>query len=156
MTLREDSDFYCLLWIGMILMGSYYFNIVYLSLTQMNYLSNVLVVLPSIIVVPLVLIILLVGYLRPSRGRIKANMLALAVVVVVLFYAIPVVYLPAEPIGGLYLVCWGVSASLLVAGSLSIRVSAAQSTMEPMLDVTSLRYPPSSGESAESSEISDS
>lgn len=140
----------------MILMGSYYFNIVYLSLTQINYLSNVLIVLPSIIVAPLVLIVLFVGYLRPSRGRIKSNMLALAVVVIILFYTIPVVYFPTAPIGGLYLVCWGVSASLLVAGSLSFRVSAEQSTMESMLDVTSLRYPPSSGETTEPSETSDS
>ncbi len=138
----------------MILMGSYYFNIFYLSLTQVGYLANVAPTLPSVLAAPLLLVFLFVGYLRPSRGRIKANMLALAIVVIVLFYAIPVVYFPAESIGGLYLVCWGTSAALLVAGSLSIRVPYSLSVRDPILDVAALRYPPE--EVSETTTTSDS
>ncbi|NWF95865.1 MAG: hypothetical protein HXY34_06950 [Candidatus Thorarchaeota archaeon] len=141
MSLREDTEFYCLLWLGMVTLGSYYFNVFYLSATSSTYLSAIGSLLPVLLGAPLMLVFLFVGYLKPARGRIKMNMLALAVIVMV-FYAIMIAGEPTGQAGGMYTAFWGAGSSLLVAGALAIRPSLTESTSRGMLDVSKLKYPP--------------
>ncbi len=134
MVLREDPESYCLLWLGMLALGSYYFSLLYHSMV------GPLVFAPtdsSIIVIgPLVMIVLFVGYLKPRRSHMKIVSLACGIVVAFMYTLI------SSRVDGFMLSSWGIGSSLLVAGSISIMPSVTESTSPGMLDTKSLKYPP--------------
>ncbi len=141
-TVREDSDFYCLLWLGIALLSGYYFNIGYLGLTVPLYLSTMQPYLLQLVGCPLILVMVSVSYLRPSRGRYKPLVFALAIVVCVYFY---IVVNSLPPVAGitsdaLFLLSWGIGSALLVASGFSIMPGRAETTSPGILDVGSLKY----------------
>ena len=141
-TLREDSDFYCLLWLGIALLSAYYFNIGYLGLTVPLYLSTMQPYLLQLLGCPLILVVVFVSYLKPSRARYKPLVFALAIVVCVYFY---IVVNSLPPIAGitsdsLFLLSWGIGSALLVASGFSIMPSRSEITSPGILDVGSLKY----------------
>ena len=149
MTLREDNGPYCLTWIGLLLMGSYYAHFAYLLYTIPSAAaaffaaSNfgfmlVLLVLPPVMVFPFV------GYLRPSHGKAKMTMLGPSVIAGVFFVIIAnLVSLNTDILGNLLVFsAWGIGSALLTAGGLSIAQSYEASTTPGMLDVSSLHYGP--------------
>jgi len=141
-TLREDSDFYCLLWLGVALLSAYYFNIGYLGLTIPLYLSTVQVYLLPLVGCPLILVVVFVSYLSPSRGRYKPVAFALAIVVSLYFY---IVVSSLPPVAGitsdtLFLLSWGIGSALLVASGFSIMPGRSETTSPGILDVGSLKY----------------
>lgn len=141
-TLREDSDFYCLLWLGIALLSAYYFNIGYLGFTVSLYLSAMQSYLLQLIGCPLVLVVVFFSYLRPARGKYKPVVFALAIVVSVYFYIV-VSSLPLVPgitSDALFLLSWGIGSALLVASGLSIVQTSSEATSPGILDVRSLKY----------------
>lgn len=141
-TLREDSDFYCLLWLGIALLSAYYFNIGYLGFTVPLYLSAMQSYMLQWIGCPLILVAIFFSYLRPARGRYKPVVFALAIVVSVYFYIVvsplpPVVAITSD---ALFLLSWGIGSALLVASAFSIRPTRSEATSPGILDVGSLKY----------------
>jgi hypothetical protein len=141
-TFREDSDFYCLLWLGIALLSAYYFNIGYLGFTVPLYLSTMQSYLLQLIGCPLILVVVFLSYLRPSRGRQKPVVFALAIVVSVYFYIVvsslpPIVGITSD---ALFLLSWGIGSALLVASGFSIMPSRSEITSPGILDVGSLKY----------------
>jgi len=145
MKLREDSDPYCGLWIGMLLLGAYYFNFFYFSVEILQAFpaqSTVLMILP------LLQIFFFIGYLKPDRSRAKATMLAIAVSISIIL-AIFTMSIPEQYNGGFYLAVWATGAALIVAGGFSIMHSIDEASTPGILDVSSLHYGPPPEEAAE-------
>jgi hypothetical protein len=141
-TLREDSDSYCLLWTGIALFSAYYFNVFYLALSLPGYIDAVRNYLGQMLLFPVILVVLLFSYMKSSRGRYRPPLLALALLVS-LFYVLTASFLPE--IAGvntdwLFLSSWGIVSALLVAGGFSIMPSKRDIVSPGILDVASLRY----------------
>jgi hypothetical protein len=151
MKLREDSDPYCGLWIGMLLLGGYYFNFFYFS-------TGILAAFPlqslTLMVLPLLQIFFFIGYLRPDRGRAKATMLAIAVslTIILAVFTLPI---PEQFNGGLYLAMWATGGALITAGGFSVMHSMEESTTPGILDVSSLHYGPPPAEEEEEEDESE-
>ena len=154
MALREDNGPYCLIWIGVLLMGAYYANFAYMIWTSPSAsasffaVSNFFFMLLLMILPPL-MVILFTGYLRPSRGKAKMAMLGPSVMAGLFFVIIAnVVSLNTDILGNLIMFsAWGIGSSLLTAGGFSIIQSFDQGTSSGMLDVSSLYYGPPKEES---------
>ncbi|MEM2143224.1 MAG: hypothetical protein QXQ81_08215 [Candidatus Thorarchaeota archaeon] len=143
MTLREDPESYCLLWLGMMFLAPYYVHAIHILPAAATLLPVTIfgVVAQSLLLGPPLMIIFLFGYLKPRRGRMKQISLSLAVATGAL-YTIVLGLIPVGLTGGLMLPFWGTGASILVAGAASIYPSSSESSMEPLLDTHALRYPP--------------
>ncbi|RDE11928.1 MAG: hypothetical protein C4K49_11000 [Candidatus Thorarchaeota archaeon] len=142
MSLREDSDPYCMLWIGVALFAAYYFNFAYLGLTVTGYLSAIAAYLPILLVLPIVIVFLFTGYLKPRRGRYRPTVLALSIFAS-LFYFIIASTLPqvgSVAHDSVFLSFWVIGGAILIAGAFSEMPSLAESTSPGMLDVSSLQY----------------
>jgi len=141
-TLREDSDFYCVLWLGIALLGAYYFNTLYLMATLPEYLSAVLPYYLQLEGLPLLLVVLFFIYLRSSRGRYRPGILALSFVMS-LYFILVVTRLP-EVAGvnsdWLFLSSWGIGSALLVAGAFSMMPRKSETVSPGIMDVSSLKY----------------
>ncbi len=141
MKLREDSDPYCMLWVGVLLLGAYYFNFLYRSYTLAGYITTMTPYLMPLTVIPLVLVVTLIGYLRPARSRVKPTMLALSAVLG-LFIVVFSLLVPPDMGGGVFLASWGIGAALLTAGGFSIMHPLEDSVTPGMMDVSALHYGP--------------
>ena len=145
MALREDSDWYCLLWLGIVILSAYYFSFFYFSMTVTIFLPMMLssysVNLTMLLLLPPILIFFFVGYLRPERSKAKPTVLAIGVTAALL-YTIFAISLDSAFGGGLYLAIWGIGSSLLVAGALSISQPLDENISPGILDVSSLHYGP--------------
>ncbi|MFX1367897.1 MAG: hypothetical protein ACFFAY_04795, partial [Promethearchaeota archaeon] len=81
MKLREDSDQYCMILIGTIIMSAYIFDL----LLSMIANSAMALHFPFLAGGPLIMVFFLVGYLKPKRSKIKVNMLSMAIVIGLLY-----------------------------------------------------------------------
>ena len=138
--LREDSDFYCVIWLGIAVLAAYYFSFGYGLLTGQYTLTAFLdSTLAPVLGLPPVILFFLYGYLRPPRGRIKTTMLSLAVVAS-LFFVILCYSLPSQIGGGLGLAVWGIMGALLTTGGFATIHPLDESVTPGLLDVSKLHY----------------
>ncbi len=147
MSLREDSDQYCLTWLGLMLLGAFYFQFAYIILTQPAYVpafAGNFVYILLLMALPLAMVFFFTGYLRPARGKAKRAALGPAMVSALFFVIITyLMSLGTDMLGNvLYFSAWGIGSSLLTAGGLSILQSEEMGTTRGMLDVSSLHYGP--------------
>ncbi len=139
MHLREDTDYYCMVWLGMAILGAFYFSFGYLWLTGTITLNILTAVLLPVLGLPPVMVFLYVGYLRPVRGKAKTTMFGFSVVAS-LFYAIFSMSVPAEWGGGLGLVFWGIIGALVTAGGLAMIPPLEDAVTPGLLDYSRLSY----------------
>ncbi|TFH11810.1 MAG: hypothetical protein E4H14_00230 [Candidatus Thorarchaeota archaeon] len=148
MSLREDNGPYCLVWLGMLLMGAYYTNFAYLIYTSppaaASFFALFIPFMLLLLILPPVMTFLFTGYLRPTRGKAKMTMFSLSVVTGLFFVIFAnLVSLSTDMLGNLLVFSsWGIGSAILTAGGFSIAQSYAQSTSLGMLDVSSLHYGP--------------
>jgi len=149
MSLREDNGPYCLIWMGVLLMGAYYANFAYMIWTSPTAAASFFAVsnfffMLLLMILPPVMVIMFTGYLRPSRGKAKMAMLGPSVIAGLFFVIIAnVVSLNTDILGNLVMFsAWGIGSSLLTAGGFSIIQSFEAGTSPGMLDVSSLHYGP--------------
>ncbi len=144
MKLREDSDPYCLLWVGVLVLVAYLFNFL------LTYDSATIITLSlPILGLPLLLTLTLIGYLKPEKGKAKPNMLALSVVFAIFYLIITVAMYDLFNdwsfegfIEALGFSSWGIGSAILTAGGLSILQPHEQSIQGGLLDLDTLHYPP--------------
>lgn len=147
MSLREDNGPYCLIWLGVLLLGAYYTNFAYMiwisTVAAAAFFGNFGFIL-VLIILPPVMVFLFTGYLRPTRGRGKMLMLGPSVLAGVFFVIFAsLVSLNTDILGNLLIFSsWGIGSAILTAGGFSIVQSYEQSTSPGMLDVSSLHYGP--------------
>ncbi|MBD3404771.1 MAG: hypothetical protein GF411_01390 [Candidatus Lokiarchaeota archaeon] len=146
MKLREDSESYCILWLGVLLLSTYFFNFLYLEVTNPGYILERFPFLAWLLSAPLILIFSLGGYLKPERSKIKPTMLAISGVIATMMF---IVVLLMPPLDGtvtfsdaLFLVSWGVGGALFIAAGFSIMPTLEESTTSGMLQEDASRYPP--------------
>ena len=154
MALREDNGPYCLVWLGMLLLGAYYTNFAYQIYINSNaagaFFGNFGFMIGLIILPPL-MVFFFTGYLRPTRGKAKMTMLGpsvfLGLLYVLLTYSVSL--MPAVEFiisNSLVFSAWGIGSAILTAGGFAIVQSSEQSTSPGMLDVSSLHYGPPKAE----------
>jgi len=153
MSLREDSDQYCLVWVGLLLLGAYYANFAYLIWTSTSAAAAFFAVtnffyMMLLLAFPPIMVLLFTGYLRPARGKAKMSMLGPSVISALFFVIISsLVSANTDILGDLiFFSAWGIGGALLTAGGLSIMQTLQQSTTRGILDVSSLHYGPSKPE----------
>jgi hypothetical protein len=152
MSLREDNGPYCLVWLGMLLMGAYYTNFAYLIYTSpsaaASFFALFIPFMLLLLILPPVMTFLFTGYLRPTRGKAKMSMFSFSVVAGLFFVIFAnVVSLSTDMLGNLLIFSsWGIGSAILTAGGFSIVQSYGQSTSPGMLDVSSLHYGPPKAE----------
>ncbi|MGY5875390.1 MAG: hypothetical protein RTU30_06570 [Candidatus Thorarchaeota archaeon] len=145
MTLREDGEPYCFLWVGVLILGSYFFSFIFLSYDIPGYFDSMLVFLLPLVVFPLLLVFTFIGFLRPVKSKAKPTMLALSIVLALFFWILTItmetlsILSPGEGIG---ITIWGVGGALLTAAGFSIMHSLEESTTDGILDVSALHYGP--------------
>lgn len=141
MTLREDTDQYCVPWLGFMLLAAYYFHfMLYLPITDPAYVNAILAEAGAfagtslILLLPLVMAFFFLGYLRPARGRRKAPALGLSV-----FAALIYVMISFQVGGGVFLATWGVGAPLLLAGGFALQHSPEERVTPGIMDVAAIQ-----------------
>lgn len=145
MTLREDSDPYCLTWTGFLLLGSYYANFGYMIWTDVSarvtFSANALS-MTILLILPIVMIIFFVGYLRPSHGKAKMSMLGPSVLAALFFIIISYQVSTASDILGnlTFFSAWGIGSALITAGGFATMQSLKKSVTHGILDIASLHY----------------
>jgi hypothetical protein len=149
-TLRQDSDPYCLLLLGLVVLSSYVFNYFYVAISYP--ISWILIAEYFIFVagIPLLLVFFLVGYFRPEKGKAKNTSMSISVVVAFFFVvftyffadALYVVLSMAPDNTGFYYTIWGLGGSILTAAGFSIMHTREESTSPGILDTSALRYGP--------------
>lgn len=156
MTLREDNGPYCLVWLGMLLLGAFYMSFVYAIITDTAAAAQIFnpsnfFLLSILWVLPPVMTFLFTGYLRPTRGKAKMTMLGPSVLAGLFFFIIAFVLSGSSTLIENLLVfsAWGIGSAVLTAGGFSIAQSYEQSTSRGMLDVSSLHYGPPKEEEVE-------
>ncbi len=149
MQLREDSDPYCLLWTGLLLIGSYYANFGYMIWTNASAAADFFAVgtvfyMLLLLLFPPLMVLLFTGYLRPSHGKAKMSMLGPSVIAALFFVIISSLVSQNTSILGnlVFFSGWGIGSSILIAGGLSNMQTAEQSSTSGILDVSSLHYGP--------------
>lgn len=137
--LREDTDFYCAIWLGVAVLGAFYFNFVYMLLMDIITLSSIFTTLAPILGLPLVLAFFFYGYLHPAHGKTKYAMGFLSVVTA-FFYFLQANLLPADLGGGLQLAVWGIGGAFLTGMGFSIMPPLEESMSPGRLDLSALPY----------------
>jgi hypothetical protein len=134
MKLREDSDQYCMLLIGTIILSAYVFDILLAVATD----TAMALHLPFLVGGPLVMVFFLIGYFRPKRGRIKVNMLSIAIVIGVLYTIYVLV-----PFGSdIIYASWGMGGAILLAGGFSMLDPMEVSVTPGIMEVSDYKYKP--------------
>ncbi len=134
--LREDADPYCTLWVGILFFAAYYFNFFYNQFLQADFIASLGGRFLSLIIIPVLLVFLFIGYFRPKRKKLRINMLALAIFLSALYLVI------SYPVGGVFLTTWGIGSAIVVALGFSMRHSYDQATTLGIMDVSALHYGP--------------
>jgi hypothetical protein len=141
-SIRQDSDPYCMLFLGLIILASFIFNFVYLSILQPAsalILGSAFSLLGGM---SIVLVFLLIGYFRPEKGKGKNLMMSLSVLVGFFFVVFIDQFVRSIPSIGttLYLSAWGLGGSILTAAGISMMHTSEESYSPGILDVHSLHY----------------
>jgi hypothetical protein len=163
MSLREDNGPYCLIWLGLLLMGAYYTNFAYQIWTSSTIAASFFaaanfIFMLALMILPPVMVFFFTGYLRPAHGKAKMTMLGpsvfLGLLFVIIVYTVSLNSDIANMLGNLLVFSgWGIGSAVLTAGGLSIVQSYEQSTSPGMLDVSSLHYGPPKEEPEPAPEI---
>ena len=148
MSLRQDSDPYCMLLLGLIVLASYFFNFLFVAISFPASWLLVAEYLLFLVGIPLLMIFLLIGYFRPEKGKVKNTMLAIFVVAAFFFVvfsywfadALYVVLSMANDNSGFYYSIWGLGATILTAAGFSMQHNKEESTSPGILDVDALKY----------------
>jgi hypothetical protein len=144
MAIRQDSDPYCMLWLGLIILTSFVFNFIYLGFLMP---ASALVIGGAFTLLggtSILMVFLLIGYLRPERGKGKNLMMSLSVLAGFFFIVFVDQFVNALPSAGttLYLSIWGIGGSLLTAAGFSMMHTSEESYSPGIMDVKSLHYGP--------------
>ena len=149
--LRQDSDPFCLLLLGLVVFSSYVFNYFYIGISLPASWILIAQYFLFLVGLPLVIIFFLVGYFRPEKGKAKntAGSISLVAafffVVFVYFFADALLLFPtvtsADNIGFYYSV-WGLGGAILTAAGFSIMHNYEESTTPGILDTSKLHYGP--------------
>ena len=134
MSLREDSDQYCMMLIGTIIMSAYVFDLLLALIADVGMALH----FPFLAGGPLIMVFFLVGYFRPKRGRIKVNMLSIAIVVGALY----TIYVTILYGSDLIYASWGMGAAILLAGGFSMLDPMEVSVTPGIMEVSDLKYKP--------------
>jgi len=164
MSLREDNGPYCLIWLGLLLMGAYYTNFAYQIWTNSSiaasfFAATNFIFMLVLMILPPLMVFFFTGYLRPARGKAKMTMLGPSVFLGVIFVIVALTVSwnssnIADMLGNLIVFSgWGIGSAVLTAGGLSIAQSYEQSTSPGLLDVSGLHYGPPKDEEEHESEI---
>ncbi|MBE0525810.1 hypothetical protein E4H12_00015 [Candidatus Thorarchaeota archaeon] len=150
MSLRQDSDPYCLLLLGLVVLTSYLFNYFYVAISYP--ISWILIGSYFIFVagLPLLMVFFLIGYFRPEKGKAKNT--AMSISIVIAFFYVVFTYAFADSLynvlsmasdnTGFYYSVWGLGGSILTAAGFSIMHTKEESTSPGILDTSALRYGP--------------
>jgi hypothetical protein len=134
MKLREDSDQYCMLLIGTIILSAYVFDLLLAVIAD----TAMALHFPFLVGGPLIMVFFLIGYFRPKRGRIKVNMLSIAIVIGVLYTIYVLV-----PFGSdIIYASWGMGGAILMAGGFSMLDPMEVSVTPGIMEVSDLKYKP--------------
>lgn len=134
MKLREDSDQYCMILIGTIIMSAYIFDLLLSMIAD----SAMALHFPFLAGGPLIMVFFLVGYLKPKRSKIKVNMLSMAIVIGLLY----TIYVTILYGSDLIYASWGMGAAILLAGGFSMLDSMEVSVTPGIMEVSDLKYRP--------------
>ncbi|MHA2076448.1 MAG: hypothetical protein ACW99X_02550 [Candidatus Thorarchaeota archaeon] len=150
MTLRQDSDPFCLLLLGLVVLTSYIFNFFFVAISFPTTWILVAEYLLFLVGIPLLLIFFLTGYFRPEKGKAKNTSMSISVVIG--FFFVVFAYLFADALyvvlsmspdnTGFYYTIWGLGGSILTAAGFSIMHTYEESTTPGILDTSALRYAP--------------
>jgi peptidoglycan/LPS O-acetylase OafA/YrhL len=145
MKLQQDSDPYCMLFLGLVILTAFIFNFVYLGFGIPGASLFIAGSLSSLISgMSILMVFLLIGYFRPEKGRGKNLMFGLSVLVG-LFFVIFVGFLTTEvPAVGnwQYLSFWGLGGAILTAAGFSMMHNKEESYSPGILDTSALHYGP--------------
>jgi hypothetical protein len=123
-----------MLLIGTIILSAYVFDIILAVIAD----TAVALHFPFLVGGPLIMVFFLVGYFRPKRGRIKVNMLSIAIVIGVLYTIYVLV-----PFGSdIIYATWGMGGAILLAGGFSMLDSLEVSMSPGIMEVSDLKYKP--------------
>ncbi|MDH4212628.1 MAG: hypothetical protein OEV85_01805 [Candidatus Thorarchaeota archaeon] len=144
MAIRQDSDPYCLLWLGLIILTSFIFNFVYLGFMMP---ASAIVIGSAFTLlggVSILMVFLLIGYFRPEKGKGKNLMMSLSVLAGFFFVVFIDQFVTALPAAGttLYLSAWGLGGSILTAAGFAIMHTSEESYSPGILDTSKLHYGP--------------
>jgi hypothetical protein len=149
-TLRQDSDPYCLLLLGLIVLASYIFNYFYVAISYPASWILIAEYFILIVGIPLLMVFLLTGYFRPEKGKAKNTMMSFSVVAG--FFFVVFTYLFVESLyvvlsiandnSGFYYSIWGLGGSILTAAGFAIMHTKEESTTPGILDTSALHYGP--------------
>jgi hypothetical protein len=142
MAIRQDSDPFCMLWLGLIILTSFIFNFIYLGF--MMPASSIVIGSAFTLLggISILLVFLLIGYLRPERGKGKNLMMSLSVLSGFFFVVFIDQFVSALPAAGttLYLSAWGLGGSILTAAGFSMMHSGEESYSPGIMDTSTLHY----------------
>lgn len=144
MELRQDSDPYCMLFLGLIILTAFIFNFVYLGFLMP---AASLIIAGSFTLIggtSILLVFLLIGYFRPEKGKGKNLMMALSITVGFFFVVFIDQFAIAVPAAGttMYLAFWGFGGSILTAAGFSMMHNREESYSPGILDTSALHYGP--------------
>jgi hypothetical protein len=140
MKLREDSEPYCLAWLGIILLSSYYFNFLYQFINGVTTIADSL----WLMIWPIASVWFFYRYFKFDRSRTKMTMLSIGGVCAVMYvmYFIGTI----APLGEMmFLSSWSFGSVLLIAGGFAM-ITSPEYTEEAMtpgiMDTSKLSYGP--------------
>jgi hypothetical protein len=144
MAFRQDSDPYCMLWLGLIILSSFIFNFIYLGFlmpASAVVIGSAFTLLGG---VSILMVFLLIGYLRPEKGKGKNLMMSLSVLVGFFFVVFVDQFVNALPSAGttLYLSAWGIGGSVLTAAGFSMMHTGDESYSPGIMDTSALHFGP--------------
>jgi len=144
MSIRQDSDPYCMLFLGLMILTAFIFNFIYLGFLMP---AASLIIAGSFTLIggmSILLVFFLIGYFRPEKGKGKSLMLALSVVAGFLYILFVDQFALAVPSAGttLALACWGLGGSIITAAGFSMMHNLEESYSPGILDTSALHYGP--------------
>jgi hypothetical protein len=120
--------------IGTIILSAYVFDLFLAVLAD----TGMALHFPFLAGGPLVMVFFLVGYFKPKRGRIKVNMLSIAIVIGVLY----TIYVMVPFGSDLIYASWGMGGAILLAGGFSMLDPMEVSVSPGIMKVSDLKYMP--------------
>ncbi|MFW9908023.1 MAG: hypothetical protein ACFFEF_05570 [Candidatus Thorarchaeota archaeon] len=140
MKLREDSEPYCLVWLGILLLSAYYFSFLYQLLQALTTWDQSF----WLMIWPILSLPFFYRYFAVERGRSKLTMLAIAAVFS-MFYMLYFVINSSPLSDTAFLSSWSIGSVILVAGGFAM-IRSKEYTEEAMtpgiMDVSKLKYGP--------------
>jgi hypothetical protein len=140
MTLREDSEPYCIAWLGILLLSSYYFNFAYQIMTGIALHEGAFLLM----LLPIASIWFFYRFLKFDRSRTKMTMLSIGGFMAV-FYLI-IMWFYSTPLSDTaFLSSWAFGSVLLIAGGFAMFTSpeyTEEAKTPGIMDTSKLHYGP--------------